>query len=150
MRLPGIESTSAVVAALSCRAAKSGVIVWGLVIVVSACAHQDHSIRSSPETAPVVAVDSLIVGLDDVRHIAGVDDRTLNVTGDDRQPRPPIQNRRVHVEFSIHRLPLATIGHSFARLPTPDRPIRTCRAYRYRHRCRPTTRARSRPLPRNR
>jgi hypothetical protein len=65
------------------------VIVWGLVIAVSACAHQDHSGRSNPETAPVVAVDSLIVGLDGVRHIAGVDDRTLNVTEDDRQPRSP-------------------------------------------------------------
>jgi hypothetical protein len=66
-------------------AGKSAVFACSVAVAVSACAHQDVAVNSTEPDSGITA-DSLILGVDDVRRIAGFAGLTSEPALDLRQP----------------------------------------------------------------
>lgn len=64
-------------------------LICGVVVAASACAQPECANRAGSQSRSAGAADSLVVGLDAVRQITGVDGLTSNPNGDDHQPHRP-------------------------------------------------------------
>lgn len=71
------------------RAAEWGVLVCGVMLATSACSPSDCVDRTSAQPRSPAVGDSLVVSLDDVRQITGIDDLASNPNGDDDRPHHP-------------------------------------------------------------
>lgn len=79
-----------VISAMLNKVVRSAVIVEGATAMMSACAHTESSTTTTTavvSSAATPTADSLIVSLDDVRRVAGVDDLMADPRGDEDQPK---------------------------------------------------------------
>lgn len=71
------------------KVAQFGVLVCGVVVAASACAQSECADQAGTHSMSPGGADSLVVSLDAVRQITGVDGLTSNPDGDDHRPHQP-------------------------------------------------------------